>query len=56
MSYGMSPYGGHMMAPNPEELQDFVAHAGEPLEPGIVVASQELIVEALKPSTILKFL
>ena len=34
MSYGMSPYDGHMTAPNPEELQDFVAHAGEPLEAG----------------------
>ena len=48
MSYGMSPYDGHMTTPNPEELQDFVAHAGEPLRPGIAVASQELIVEALK--------
>ena len=48
MSYGMSPYGGHMTAPNSEELQDFVAHAGEPLKSGIAVASQELIVEALK--------
>ena len=48
MSYGMSPYDGHMTASNPEELQDLGAHAGEPLRPGIAVASQELIVEALK--------
>ena len=48
MSYGMSPNDGHMTAPNPEELQDFVAYAGEPMRPDIAIASQELIVEALK--------
>ncbi len=41
MSYGMSPNDGHMTAPNPEELQDFVAHAGEPLEPAEPWASME---------------
>ncbi|MEE2689112.1 MAG: DUF59 domain-containing protein [Pseudomonadota bacterium] len=48
MSYGMPPYGGHMEPPNIEELQDFVARAGEPLEPGTVAASCELVVEALR--------
>ena len=48
MSYGMPPHSEHLMTPNPEELQDFVAHAGEPLEPGIAVVSQELVIEALK--------
>ena len=48
MSYGMPPYGGHMEPPNMEELQDFVARAGEPLEPGIVAANHETVVEALR--------
>jgi|TARA_A100001037_G_C15123525_1_gene625041 FeS assembly SUF system protein len=48
MSYGMPPHGDHMIAPNPEELQNFVAHAGEPLEPGTAVVTQELVIEALK--------
>jgi len=49
MNYGMSPHGGHhMMETDPAELQDFVAYAGEPLEPGIAVATPELIIEALK--------
>ena len=37
-----------MEPPNIEELQDFVARAGEPLEPGTVAASCELVVEALR--------
>ena len=48
MSYGMPPHGGHMEPLNTEELQDFVARAGEPLEPGTVAASYELVVEALR--------
>lgn len=48
MSYGMPPYGGHMAPPNPEELQDFSATAGEPLEAGVAAASKELVIEALR--------
>jgi len=48
MSYGMPTYGGHMEPPKMEELQDFVAKAGEPLELGSVTASRELVVEALR--------
>ena len=48
MSYGMPPYGGHMEPPNMEQLQDFVARAGVPLEPGTVAASWELVVESLR--------
>ena len=48
MSYGMPPIGGHMEPPNPEELQDFTARAGEPMEAGLVAASRELVIEALR--------
>lgn len=47
MNYDM-PYSGHMAPPNPEELQDFTATAGEPMEAGIPVATPELIIEALR--------
>ncbi len=48
MNYGMPPYGGHMEPPNLDDLQDFVARAGEPLEPRTVAATSELIIEALR--------
>ena len=48
MSYGMPPNDGHMEPPNPEELQDFAARAGEPMEAGLVVTSRELVIEALR--------
>jgi FeS assembly SUF system protein len=48
MSYGMPPYDGHMAPPNPEELQDFTARAGEPMEAGLVATSRELVIEALR--------
>ena len=31
-----------------DDLQDFIARAGEPLEPGTVAASSEMIIEALQ--------
>jgi FeS assembly SUF system protein len=34
--------------PNSEELQDFTARAGEPLEAGLVATSRELVIEALR--------
>jgi FeS assembly SUF system protein len=48
MSYGMAPHGGDMEPPNPEELQDFTARAGEPMEAGLVATSRELVIEALR--------
>ena len=48
MSYGMPPYGGQMEPPNPGDLQDFTARAGEPMEAGLVAASRELVIEALR--------
>ena len=48
MNYGMPPYGGHMEPPNLDDLQDFIARAGEPLEPGTVAASRDLVIEALR--------
>lgn len=48
MNYGMPPYGGHMEPPNLVDLQDFIARAGEPLEPGTVAASRDLVIEALR--------
>ena len=48
MSYGMPPISGHMEPSNPEELQDFTARAGEPMEAGLVAASRELVIEALR--------
>ena len=48
MSYGMPPIGGHMEPPNPEELQDVTARAGVPMEAGLVAASSELVIEALR--------
>jgi FeS assembly SUF system protein len=48
MSYGMPSNDGHMEPPNPEELQDFTARAGEPLEAGLVGTSRELVIEALR--------
>jgi FeS assembly SUF system protein len=48
MSYGMPPNDGHMEPPNPEELQDFTARAGEPLEAGLVATSRDLVIEALR--------
>ena len=48
MNYGMPPYGGQMEPPNMDDLQDFIARAGEPLEPGTVAASSEMIIQALQ--------
>jgi FeS assembly SUF system protein len=48
MSYGMPPYGDHMAPANPNEMEDSIARAGEPLEAGISVASKELVIEAIK--------
>ena len=48
MNYGMPPYGGQMEPPNKDDLQDFIARAGESLEPGTVAASSEIIIEALQ--------
>jgi FeS assembly SUF system protein len=48
MSYGMPSTGGHLEPPNPEELQDFTARAGEPLEAGLVATSRDLVIEALR--------
>jgi FeS assembly SUF system protein len=39
---------GHLEPPNSEELQDFTARAGEPLEAGLVATSRELVIEALR--------
>ena len=33
---------------NMDDLEDFIARAGEPLEPGTVAASSEMIIEALQ--------
>ncbi len=42
-----SPYGGYM--PTPDELLEFTAHAGAPLEPGTTaVASLEAVIEVLR--------
>ena len=48
MNYGTSPYSDHMAPLNSEELQDFVAHAGAPIEPGITITTQELVIEAIR--------
>ena len=48
MNYGMPSTGGHLEPANPEELQDFTARAGEPLEAGLVATSRELVIEALR--------
>ena len=48
MNYGMPPYGGQMEPPNMDDLQDFIARAGEPLEPGTVAATSEMVIGALQ--------
>ena len=48
MNFGMPPYGGHMEPSNMDDLQDFIARAGKPLEPGTVAATRELVIEALR--------
>jgi len=48
MNYGMPPYRGHIEPPKIDDLQDFIARAGKPLEPGTVAATSELVIEALR--------
>ena len=48
MSYDIPTHDDHFNSPKPDEIQDFIARAGEPLKPEITVASRDLLIEAIR--------